>query len=304
MKDVYDIPVAKMVAGPHASDRLFEAEHLHALARSLRQGQRAPIVGKTLGDREAFEVIVGERRRRAAEPANLKTLKARLHEKLTPEQAHELSARHNAGTKNPLERAEGVLRTLNARLAATKGWPRFADRYPTAFHAARRLILFSIRDDQTDVERVCAHLGLTVEEFHKTAQEALDLYYGEGATSLSTFSGVDAHLVTYPEPLRAKLRLDQLNKSAAQAINRVTDDALREELLHRTIDEGLSVPAVRALALEANINGRLAHDPGMEQLRTVMADAQRALSKYAELKPRSRTKALKLATDLNELLRR
>lgn len=304
MKDVYNIPVAKMVPGPYASDRLIEAEHLHALADSLLKGQQVPIVGKTLGNAEHFEVIVGERRRQAALLANIETLEARLGEGLTPERAHELSARDNAGTKNPLERAEGVLRTLNAHLTANNRWPRFAGRYPTPLHAVRRLILFAIRDDQTDAERVCAYLGLTVEEFLKTAEEALALYYGNGATNLSTFSGVDAHLVTYPESLRAKLRLDLLNKSAAQAISRVSDDALREELLHRTIDEGLSVPAVRALALEANINGRLAHDPGVEQLKTVLADAQRALSKRPDLKPRTHNRALKLATDLNDLLRR
>lgn len=304
MKDVYPIPVAQMVAGPHARDRLFEAEHLHALAASLVQGQQTPVVGRTLGDGEYFEVIVGERRRRAAKLANLKTLNARPHEKLTPEQVHELSARHNAGTKNPLERAEGVLRTLNAQLSGTRGWTRFAGRYPTALHAVRRLILFALRDDQTDAERVCAHLGLTVEEFHKVANDALALYYKEGASSLETFSGGDAHLITYPESLRAKLRLNELKKTHAQAINQVADDTLREQLMHRTIEEGLSVAAVRALALEANVNGRLTHDPGMEQLKTVLADTQRALGKYTELKPRSRVKAIKLATDLNELLRR
>lgn len=316
MRDVHPIPVAKMVAGPHASDRLFEAEHLHALAQSLAKRQQTPIVGRTLGNGEYFEVIAGERRRRAAELANLKTLDARPHEKLTAEQVHELSARHNAGTKNPLERAEGVLRTLNAHLSAIKGWTRLAGRYPTALYAVRRLILLALRDNQADAERVCAHLGLTVEEFHKLTNEALDLYYGpitpldEGDLEKrqkrrrETFSGGDALLITYPESLRAKLRLNELKKSHAQAINQVADDTLREELMHRTIDEGLNVAAVRALALEANINHRLTHDPGVEQLKTVLADTQRVLGKYTELQPRSRNKALKLATDLNELLRR
>lgn len=293
-----------MVAGRHATDRLIEAEHLHALAASLRQGQQVPIVGRTLGNAASFEVVVGERRRQAAVLANLTTLKARVNDTLTREQAHQLSARDNAGTRNPLERAEGALRTLNARLATRQHWPSLAGRYPTALHAVHRLLVLVIREDQTDAERVCARLGMTVAALRTAAHEALDLYYGSGAPKLSTFSSGDAHLVTYPEPLRAKLRLDKLQKSHAQAINSVSDDALREELLHRTVDEGLSVAAVRALALEANLNGRLAHEPGLMQLRTVLADAQRAIGRSPALSPRSQNKALRLATDLSELLSR
>ena len=314
------VNVGYLVAGPHAADRLVERVHLEALAESLRHGQEEPLVVRLVkvpdDDVGRLQVVVGERRRQALALAGLTMVDAFIDSSLSDEKAHQLSAEHNAGTANALERAEGVLRAIHARLATRYQWRAVAAPYGTPLLAVKELLTLSLRKDQSAIDEACRRLGYSTERFNRIADEALDLYYGpiipdegEGLGERKkrrrgTFAANDALLTTYPEPLRAKLRLGELRPSHAQAINQVTDPGLRDELLDRAIKDGLSVAALRALQIEANLNGRLARDPGIEQLEIVVAAAQRALTKRPALSPRSLTKATRLATDLQELLSR
>lgn len=309
-----------LIAGPHSADRLVEGKHLEALAASLRRGQEEPLVVRPVkmpGEKVGrLQVVIGERRRQALALADLSTVDAIIDGNLTEAKARQLSAEHNAGTTNPLERAEGALRTIHAHLAIRYQWHKVADDYDTPLLAVKGLLTLSLRKDKSAIADVCRRLGYGTERFNTIVDEALDLYYGpilsiEGddleerrMRRRATFSASDALLITYPEPLRAMLRLGKLGRSHAQAINQVTDVALRDELLERAIAEQLSVAAIRLLRTEANLNGRLASDPGVEQLEIVIAEAQRALAQRPALSPRSLSKASRLATDLKELLSR
>lgn len=301
------LPVAHLAPGPHAKYRLVEREHLEGLAASLLQGQEEALIVRPLGTPGTpgarLQVVVGERRRQALLLAGIQAADMVIGT-ISENEAHRLSAEHNANTTNTLERAEGVLRTIAAKLTARYKWKDVAAVYPSQLHAVRALINASVRTDQSELHAACKQLGYRPEAFKKLVQDALDLYYGEGKRNARTFAAGNALLTTYPEPLRAKMRLGELEASHAQAISQVTDPVLRAELLHRATRERLSVAALRALALEANLNGRLARDPGVEQLEIVVAEAQRALAKRPALSPRSLSKATRLATDLKELLNR
>jgi len=312
--------VGYLVAGPHARDRLVEGEHIEALAASLRHGQEEPLVVRPIrtadDDLDRLQVVVGERRRQALEQAGLPMVEVVIDRGLTDSGARQLSAEHNAGTTNALERAEGVLRTIHARLATRYQWRNVAAPYDTPLQAVRGLITLAVRTDKTEIAHVCRRLGYDTKYFDDLMDEALDLYYGplilEDEDDLearkkrrrATFAGGDALLTTYPEPIRAKLRLGELRSSHAQAINQVTDPVLRGELLERAVADGLSVAALRALSTEANLHGRLARDPGIEQLELVITQAKRALAKRPSLSARSLQTATRLATDLMALLSR
>jgi len=325
-KKIEKVRVEYLVPGPHAADRLVEREHLEALAASLRHGQEEPLVVRPIrsadDDLGRLQVVVGERRRQALEQTGLTMVETIIDGGLTNNSARQLSAEHNAGTANALERAEGVLRTLHARLTTRYQWQNVAAPYDTPLQAVRTLITLAVRADKSEIAHVCRRLGYDTAYFLRLVDEALDLYYGpivsEDEDDLearkkreerkkrrrATFSGGDALLTTYPEPIRAKLRLGKIGSSHAQAINQVTDPDLRDELLECAVADGLSVAALRALRTEANLNGRLARDPGVEQLELVVTQAQRALAKRPTLSGRSLQKATRLATDLKELLSR
>src|SRR5690554_4754263 len=216
------VNVGNLVAGPHAEDRLTEREHLEALAESLRHGQEEPLVVRPVkvpGDKVGrLQVVIGERRRQALAHTGLTMINVVIENSLDDEKAHQLSAEHNAGTANALERGEGVLRAIHARLATRYQWRAVAAPYGTPLLAAKELLTLSLRKDKSAIDEACRRLGYSTERFNRIADEALDLYYGpipDESEDLcerkkrrrGTFAANDALLVTYPEPLRARLRL-------------------------------------------------------------------------------------------------
>lgn len=303
--------MANLVPGPSAKYRLIEREHLEELATSLLQGQQEPLIARPRGTPGTpgarLQVVVGERRRQALLLAGIPTAELVI-ERISENEARRLSAEHNAPTSNPLERAEGVLRTIIAKLSTRHRWKDVTAAHPSQLHAARSLIKASIRKDKSGIRSVCDLLGHQTQEFEDIFQDALNLYYGEHQRDAKTFAAGDALLVTYPESLRAKLRLSKPGKfgaSHAHAVNQVLDPTLRDELLLQAIAEDLSVAAVRILRDEANLNGRLDRDPAVAQLDLTLKEARRALAKrQTALSPASLTKASRLAADLSELLRR
>lgn len=307
-KRTVKVYVSYLVPGIHAADRLTEHAHIEALAASLRQGQREPLLVRPVNaDKDSLpdlEVVQGERRRQAAELAGLRMIEVIVDDGIDDVAARRQSAEHNAGTSNPLERAEGVLRTVNAHLAGQPQWRRLAEPFASPHHAVMRLLTLAIRKQPEGLEQACAKLGLAPHELKAIAGAALDLYYGPGKRALRTFVGGDAHLVTYPEALRAALRLEQLGASHAQAINSVQDEALRDELLELALSKRTSVTSLRALALAANRTGRLERDQGVADLEDLHAQIGRALAKSPQLQARAQGRALTLATKLRDLLQR
>lgn len=71
-----DVPVAAIRANPHQPRSAFDEESLASLAASVREvGVLQPVLVRPLGD-DAFELIAGERRWRAARRAGLPTIPA------------------------------------------------------------------------------------------------------------------------------------------------------------------------------------------------------------------------------------
>lgn len=69
------VPVEQIVPNPNQPRRSFDPEALEELAASLRQkGVIQPLIVRQVGDSEAFEIVAGERRWRAAQLAQIHEL--------------------------------------------------------------------------------------------------------------------------------------------------------------------------------------------------------------------------------------
>jgi ParB family chromosome partitioning protein len=106
-----DIPVARISPNPHQPRQSIDEESLAELVASIREhGVIQPLIVTQVGD--AYQLIAGERRWRAAQLAGLATLPALVKE-TTPQQMLELALVENLqrADLNPLEEA-GAYREL------------------------------------------------------------------------------------------------------------------------------------------------------------------------------------------------
>lgn len=112
-----ELPVDSLVANPAQPRKSFSAESLSELAASIRtSGVLQPIIVRPRGDR--YEILVGERRWRAAREAGLGRVPAIVRE-ATDAEALELALVENLLRENlnPLEEADAY-----QRLMAQFGW--------------------------------------------------------------------------------------------------------------------------------------------------------------------------------------
>ncbi|QBK24828.1 ParB/RepB/Spo0J family partition protein [Ureibacillus thermophilus] len=103
---VEKIPLQKLVANPFQPRKKFDDEAIEELAQSIREhGIIQPIVVRKKGKK--YEIVVGERRYRAAKLANLQEIPAIIKE-MTEEQMMELAILENLQREDltPIEEAE------------------------------------------------------------------------------------------------------------------------------------------------------------------------------------------------------
>lgn len=118
---VMEISIEKIRPNPHQPRRVFETEALETLASSIKEhGLMQPIVVRAVAGVDAYELIAGERRWRAAKLAGLGTIRA-IVDQADDERSAELALIENIqrADLNPIERATGM-RQLMDRFGSTQ----------------------------------------------------------------------------------------------------------------------------------------------------------------------------------------
>ncbi|MBI4562611.1 MAG: ParB/RepB/Spo0J family partition protein [Candidatus Rokubacteria bacterium] len=110
--DLQKLPINAIAPNPHQPRKYFESNSLHELAASITQsGVLQPIVVRRLG--EGYQLVIGERRWRAAKLAGLDTIPAVVRD-ATDAECLELALIENLLREdlNPMEEAEAYQRLL------------------------------------------------------------------------------------------------------------------------------------------------------------------------------------------------
>ena len=119
------IELSSLQPAPWNARRFFDHRSLEMLGDDLkRQGQIHPIVVRSRG--KVFEVVVGERRFRAAQLAGLTTLRAHIRE-LDDQAARRIGLSENLEREdlNPYEETVGWLDLLALELSVVPGFSAF-----------------------------------------------------------------------------------------------------------------------------------------------------------------------------------
>lgn len=291
------LSVAELFPAPWNARRHFDTTALADLGRDLRlNGQSQPILVRPR-TADGYEVVAGERRRRAALHEGLPTLLAVVAE-LSDEEAKRRSLAENLNRipLNPYEETVGILELLADRLAGTSGWPLILAKHGSAQKSVIWVLRNCTDTAKYAVELPAHHLKMDPTEL----RDLLNAVFGQRAgMTVGSFVNNRLPLLKLPPEVQEALKQGRLEYTKASAIGRHKDPQQRNKLLQSAIDEGLTLAAINERARELRT---AADDDSMEQLAAARRSFNR-YRRYAELAaPKERRKAAKLLQQVNKLL--
>ncbi|MBU0507519.1 ParB/RepB/Spo0J family partition protein [bacterium] len=117
---VTDIPVDRVDPNPFQPRQVFDEESIEELKQSIQaQGILQPVLVRRMDDR--FQLIIGERRWRAARAAGLDSIPALIRDRASDEEMLELALLENVQREdlNPIELAQAI-QSLQAKCSLTQ----------------------------------------------------------------------------------------------------------------------------------------------------------------------------------------
>lgn len=224
---IQEIAVTDIAPNPGQPRREFNQEQLEELAASLREhGVLEPVIVRSKGS--GFELVVGERRWRAAHLAGLAVIPALVRD-LDDREAMELALVENLQREdlNPMEEAEAF-------------------------------------------RRLSVEYGLT--------QEEIAARVGKRRSTVAN----RMRLLELDDNLQGEVRKGRLSAGHARAILGISDEAKRQEVAQRVVNEGLSVRAVEKLARQETTKPtrgrrRTKVDESQQELRALEEELQTRL---------------------------
>lgn len=243
-----DIPLSQLKVAPWNARRYFDENQLTQLGQDLQQqGQLHPISVRQKNN--GYEIIVGERRYRAAKGVGLPSLKARIIEADDPT-AQRLSLSENLSREdlNPFEETTGYIQLLLLELQVLPEFKAFREKKELDELAVARLL----RRYANEVERSENNVILTStseasKQVRGTPLEAVILSIFNESAPMTWQSFVKNRLpvLTLSSDILQALQTGQLEYTKALAMSKVKDEAKRTKLLEHVIKERLSLADIR-----------------------------------------------------------
>ena len=270
------LPMDQILPRENQPRRYFDEEEIDRLARSIRlRGLLQPILVRPIGG-ERYQIVAGERRYRAFQKLRRSTIPS-IVVQLSDEEAQAASILENLQREdlNPLEETEAILSLLAMRLG------REPDEVVRIMHRLsmkrRKASDNVIRSEEWEViERTFRELGrMTPESFRLNRLPLLNL----------------------PPDVLEQLRKGRIDYTKARAIARIKDDKVRKQLLERAIEEGWSLPLVRAEVREHLQTREIRSRPLAEKARSLLKKLR-----WGELPPEKEKRALEILEELEQLI--
>jgi len=248
----------------------FDPAALEQLSSSIREhGVLQPVLVRREG--LDYLLIAGERRCRAAKLAGLTEVPARVLS-VSEAQARTIATVENLSRAdlNPLEETEAVLTLLENR-----------------YGEDRTRILEKLRK-RRDLER--GRGGHNVMSSEDASE--LDAFFSVlGRFGAGSFYVNRVPLLRMPAPLKAAVLGGRLEYTKASLLAKIADEAKRDALIERTVQEGLSLSQIRALLSDARSEPSL-----LERFKSSLEKP------LARLDSKQRKRAEKLLEELHQLL--
>ena len=221
------IPISKIVLPNQQSRHYFNPEKMITLVESVRQhGILEPILLRSL-DNHTYELVAGERRYRAAQEVGLDTIPAVVRQ-MTPDEALQIALVENLQREDisPIEETEAILQLLVLKLNLP------VDAVTAQLYRMRHITRGEIGQNV-----------LTSSEY----EEAITSVFSSLGFKWESFITSRLPLLKLPSEILEVLRQGRIEYTKAQAIAKVKDAIVRQDLLNQVIEQGLSLVQIREL---------------------------------------------------------
>ena len=221
------IPIYKIVLPNQQSRHYFNPEKMITLVESVRQhGILEPILLRSL-DNHTYELVAGERRYRAAQEVGLDTIPAVVRQ-MTPDEALQIALVENLQREDisPIEETEAILQLLVLKLNLP------VDAVTAQLYRMRHITRGEIGQNV-----------LTSSEY----EEAITSVFSSLGFKWESFITSRLPLLKLPSEILEVLRQGRIEYTKAQAIAKVKDAIVRQDLLNQVIEQGLSLVQIREL---------------------------------------------------------
>ena len=247
---IFDIPLNKLTTAPWNARRRFDEGAVARLGRDLEaNGQIHPILVRPKGD--FYEIVVGERRFRAAQAVGWAKLKAQ-EAVVGDREAQRISLAENLGREdlNPFEETLGYMQLLLLELRAADvsefanstsedEMSRLAQVLRDFYRDVTRARNNVIPEDEEPIYAKTGSLGPTLKQILE------NIFDGSGSMTWLSFVKNRLPLLELPQDVRNALQEGRLEYTKARVVARVDNEGLRRKLLAEAINKSLSLADLR-----------------------------------------------------------
>lgn len=221
------LSLSAIVTSDSQPRRYFDSEKLDQLTASVKKhGILEPLLVRPLaGSSHQYELVAGERRFRAAQALSLETVPVIIRE-LTDEEALALSLVENLAREdlNPVEETEGVIALLGIELSLES--------------SEVISLLYRLENQQKG--------KITHNVIGSDSIEQIQSVFDGLGYSCSSFIANRIPLLRLPQDILDVLREGKLAYTKAIAISRIPEEAKRQEILRKAIQENWSLSTIKA----------------------------------------------------------
>ena len=302
---IFEIPLDQLVTAPWNARRHFDESAVERLGRDLEvNGQIHPLLVRQKGD--LYEIVVGERRFRAAQAVGWTRLKAQ-ETTVGDKEAQRISLAENLGREdlNPFEETLGYLQLLLLNLKTSEVYEFENIESEDEISRLAQLLRDFYRDVVTTRNNV-----IPGEVYEKTGvlgpvlkQTLEDVFDTSSRMSWLSFVKNRLPLLELPQEVRAALQEGRLEYTKARVIARVEDETFRRELLGETVEAGLSLTDVRKRVKDRQVQAKPEGQDTRERLLSRTRRVSEAFKASPALQHKTKLKKVeRLLTELEQLL--
>jgi ParB family transcriptional regulator, chromosome partitioning protein len=237
---VTDILLTKLSPAPWNARRFFDPKALEALGKDLQaNGQIQPILVRPKG--QGFEIVVGERRYRAAKLVGLDKLKATI-QPLSDDTAQRLSLSENLEREdlNPYEETLGYLHLLTHQLKTEPAFKGFTTKNEPLEQATKRLLYSLLGKINRSVNNV-----INAHDMEPLKGVIDEVFSSIGRMTWQSFVQNRLPILDLSDDILHALQGGKLEYTKALALSKVKDESRRAKLLEKTLEQGLSLTDIR-----------------------------------------------------------
>ncbi len=282
LEPVNDLPINQLDPAPWNARRYFDSEQIKLLGQDMLENGQIHAIMVRPTENGRFEVVVGERRLRAAQVAGMPTLKANIRQ-LTNREARRIGLSENLQRQdlNDYEETIGWLDLLSVELEPLPEFKllcqqnndirvvvaKILNRYQNEFRGKTKIYNNVIVNPNHFI------MGSPIES------KILEVFQNSHHITWESFVTNRLPILSLPQDLLDVMQRGELEYTKAKELSKIKDPKTRADLLERVLQ--LSLP--------------------LTQIKTLVSQAQKALTpapppSFPKLRPRVQTIAKQIDT--------